>query len=188
MANSFYISKLNTISRETIFGNVVDFFNETWKNTPKPYKYNEYLKKKLKLETNSAQEIRNTSMQPTVFVDRSGTLRYNKRKISELPSFIANLTANLSIPLSCEHVYFNYHFISGLFVSNSFSEIFGAFELINQRSSYSVNEDASAGYKALKVMSLVFLQCGISMKEFPFSAVTLILYRTLNFYGFLKNT
>ena len=183
MANFFYISKLNSNECETVFSNVVDFYNETWKHTPKPYKYNEFLKRKFKLETEQAQQIRETSIQPTVFVDpKTGVLRYNKRKIFELPSFISNLTANISIPLSCEHIYFNYHFLTGLFASAGFSEIFSDFELISQRSSYSMSEEVTLIWKELKFMSLVFLQCGILMKEYPFSAISLVLYRTLRMY------
>jgi hypothetical protein len=37
--NSFYVSKLNSEDRQSVFNNVIDFFNETWKNKPKPYKY-----------------------------------------------------------------------------------------------------------------------------------------------------
>lgn len=174
---------MNSSEREVIFGNVVDFYNETWKHTPKPYKYNEFLKRKLKLQTEQAQEIRETSMQPTVFVDaRTGALRFNKRKISELPAFLANLTANIAIPMSCEHVYFNFHFLTGMFNLIGFADVFANFELVNQRSSYNMNEEASLGLKELKMMSLVFLQCGIQMKDFPFSAVTLALGRTVKFY------
>lgn len=185
MSNSFYISKLNSIERETIFANVVDFYNETWKHTPKPYRYNEFLKRKFKLETEKAEEVRNTSMQPTVFVDPNGVMRFNKRKISELPMFIAQLTTNLSAPLSCDNIYFNFHFITGLFASCSFSDIYANFEQINQQSSYAMNEEAKAAHLELKMMALVFLQCGINMKDYPFSAITLILFRTLKFYGYV---
>ncbi len=40
VANSYYIAFLTGKTKETVVQNVVDFFNETWKYKPKPFKYN----------------------------------------------------------------------------------------------------------------------------------------------------
>lgn len=184
VANAFYITKLTVDDRRLIFANVVDFFDEKWKRTPKPYKYNNFLQKKLHLGSACAEQIRNTSMQPTVFVDASGTLRYNKRKLSELPTFIAQLTANLAVPLACEHVFFNFHFITGLFMTSNFNEIIATFNIIKEKSEYQTDQDIIADYNALCIMALSFLNCGIMMANYPKAGVTLILYRMLHLYGY----
>ena len=122
MANSFYIDTLKD-ERELIFANVVDFFNEKWKNKPKPYRYNKFVAKKKNLKSEEAEEIRDTALQPTSFFDSNGNLTFNKRKITELPRFISQLTPNLSVPLACENIFFNYQFLSGMFYCCSYDEI-----------------------------------------------------------------
>jgi len=112
VAESFYISKLD----KGIFMNVVDFFNETWKYKPKPYKYNEFIKKKKKLQGDGGlEECRDSGIQPTVYTDKDGNVRFNTRKINELPEFIARLKPNVSYPLACELIFFNHTFFMGLY-------------------------------------------------------------------------
>ena len=67
VSNSYYVSKLNSDGRNSVFSNLVDFYNETWKKKPKPFKYSDYVAKKLKLKVNQDEQIRDTSIQPTVF-------------------------------------------------------------------------------------------------------------------------
>jgi len=184
VANSYYISKMNSVERETVFMNVVDFFNETWKNKPKPYKYNEYVAKKKKLKSNESQEVRNTTMQPTLFVGPDGRIKYNKRKITEFPSFISQLTANLAVPLACEHVFFNYEFITGLFTCSSFNEITDQLQRFTDGSSYNMLEKRALS--ELKMMSLIFLQAGSLMGDFPTQTASFILTRALRFNNYFK--
>lgn len=99
VTSSHYISKLNSSERVSIFSNVIDFFNETWKNKPKPFKYNSYIAKKKKLNDTNAAEIRDTSIQKTVVRKEDGTPIYNKRKINELPGFISEMSSDLSLLL-----------------------------------------------------------------------------------------
>jgi hypothetical protein len=68
VANSFYIDNLKENTRNEIFSNVIDFYSETWKNKPKPYKYNDFLAKKKRLEGTDAAEKRETAIQPTCLV------------------------------------------------------------------------------------------------------------------------
>lgn len=166
-----------------VFGNVVDFFKETWKTKPKPYKYNEYIGKKFKLSSENAQEIRDTSLQPTVFSDANGTVRYNKRKINELPMFISQLSSNISIVLLCECVYFDFDFVTGMFMIKDFSEIIDDVNRSNESSAYKLDEKSLQARDQMKLMCLIYLQCGSSMKDLPLTAVSQILSRSLNFYG-----
>jgi len=115
VADSFYISKMSSEGKE-IFMNVVDFFNETWKYKPKPYKFNEFIKKKKKLKEDAKlEECRDSNVQPTVYKDKQGNVHYNARKIDELPMFIARLKPNIAYPLGCELILFNHCFFMGLF-------------------------------------------------------------------------
>jgi hypothetical protein len=50
-----------------------------------------------------------------VYADKDGNIRYNMRKINELPDFIAQLNSNVSCPLACDLIFFNYKFFQGLF-------------------------------------------------------------------------
>jgi hypothetical protein len=186
VANAFYISKMNTGERERIFSNVVDFFNETWKYKPKPYKYNEYIAKKMNLNSEQAEEIRNTSVQSTAFTENDGKVRYNKRKINELPGFIASLTSNLAMSLACEHVYFNYRFLCGMFACSSLADIIHNIQTLTQFSSYNMSEETTQAYQELKLMNLIFLQCILLMKDYPDSCVLQIVSKSLKFYGYLK--
>ena len=183
VANSFYISKLNNKERESVFSNVVDFFNETWKYKPKPFKYNKYVAKKKKLDSENAEEIRETSVQKTVYNDKDGNLIYNKRKLTELPSFIAQLTSNLSLPLACEHIYFNYDFLTGMFNCINHEDIMGNLQRIGESSSYSLNEDARQAFEEIKLFKLIFLQCVFVIKDHPDSTSLQLTSRSLVFYG-----
>ena len=160
VASSYYVSKLNSADRETIFGNVVDFFNERWKSTPKPYKYNEYIAQKKKLAGNEAQETRDTTMQPTAFVDEHGKKKYNVRKITELPGFLGQLTGNFGAKLFCEHVFFNYDFLTGMLTCLNSNEVFDVMQKASEISSYKLNEEATECINDLLYFKYILLQNG----------------------------
>lgn len=167
--------------------NIIDYFTEKWRHTPKPYEYNKYLQQKLKLESNTALEIRNTGLQPTLFVDivSGGQVRFNKRKINQLPGFIMNLEPEQAALLLCKHVFFNFDFLNGLFGVHDSASIFDLFDTINKWTLKNVERNVLEADMALKILSLVFLQSGSLMKEYPFAATTIVLYRFLNSYGYL---
>lgn len=180
VANSFYISKLNSADRESVFSNVVDFYNETWKNKPKPYKFNEFVAKKKKLASTETAEVRDTSIQPTMFVDADGKVRYNQRKIFEMPGFVTSLTANLASVLACDYIYFDYNFLAGLLKLVPFTEIMDGLSKLGQGSSYNLNEEAKNCIKEIKLLNLVLLQCGLSIKDYPDSLGEQMLARTID--------
>ena len=183
MANSYYIGKLKS-EREAIFANVVDFFNETWKYKPKPYKFNKFIAKKKNLKSEDAQEIRDTSTQPTSFVDAKGNLKFNKRKIIELPRFILQLTPNLAVPLSCENIFFNYQFLTGMFYCCTYDEIMNNLKQLTEKSTaYKISDETSEALIELKMMSYIFLKCSTSLIQTPSSGVSQILAHSLEFYS-----
>ncbi|RNA06167.1 NACHT and WD repeat domain-containing 2-like, partial [Brachionus plicatilis] len=187
VANSFYVTKLNSVDRTSIFTNVIDFFNETWKHKPKPYIYNDYLTKKFGVKNGESEEVRDTGMQPTVFFEPDGKIRYNKRKLSELPAFIGNLTANLAINLACDLVFFDLNFLTGLFTHLSLVDIFEHLSNISGVSSYSMSEESRKNMEQLNIFRLCLLQCGVQMKDNPEGLMIHFLSRSLNFYKHLGN-
>ena len=187
VASSHYISKLNSTEREKVFTNVVDFFNETWKKTPKPYKYNEYVAQKKNLSGNQAQEIRDTTVQTTSYINESGKKVYNKRKIHELPGFLSNLTTNLSVKFFCECVFFNYDFLSGMLHCLNITELYDNVTKASEASAYKLSEEVSESLNDLKLIKLIFLQIGASMADYPSSGVAQLISKSLKFYGISNN-
>ncbi len=165
----------------------MDFFNETWKNKPKPFKYNPRLMKKQHLKQEIAEANRNTTTQLTEYVTEDGIIRYNKRKLKELPGFIAKLTSNLCIPLACKHIYFNYQFSHGLFHVCSYNDILDDLKNVSKSSSYTNTDEAKNGLMELKFLNYFFMQCLISLSDYPDTMALQILQRTLIFYGFLPH-
>ena len=174
------------MERDSVFGNVVDFFKETWKDKPKPYKYSEHVVAKMNLKSNEAEAIRNTAIQPTKFVSNDGVVRYNKRKLTELPAFISQLRSNLAIPLSCDLIYFDYEFLHALFVVCDYTEIFEEIQKIIQLSSYAISDEAKEGLKNMQFLKLIFLQYILLYNSFPDSIAIQLLGRSLSMYGTLK--
>ena len=180
VAESYYIAHLD----KDVFINVIDFFNETWKNKPKPYKLNDYLLNKKKLK--NSEEVRDTSIQPTVFMTQDGTFDYNKRKINEFPGFISKLKTNIGAPISCEYIFLNYHFFTGMFLIRNINEIFKDIQAFKLNGSYTLNDDANNALIEISMIQLLLLQCGFTMKEYPLAAGLQFVSRSLLFYGHLK--
>jgi hypothetical protein len=134
VASERYINKLEVSKREAIFTNVIDFFTEKWKNTPKPFKHSQYVaKKKSQKEDEKTRDIISQSLQG-----------FSDRKVKELPGFLRRLGSNLSFPLSCEYVYFNYRFLIQMFEKCSFSEIMANIEDLFESSTFDLSDDAKS--------------------------------------------
>ena len=187
VANKVYVTNLGEVERENVFSNVIDFFNETWKDKPKPFKYNPRIMKKKQIESAQAEANRHTTTQLTEFISEDGLIRYNKRKITELPGFISRLTSNLCIPLACKHIYFNYQFLHGLFACCTYIDILDELKKINSFSSYQMSDESKAGLKELKFLNYLYLQCLLSMSDHPDSLAVQILSRVLIFNGDLPH-
>jgi hypothetical protein len=117
--------------------NVIDFFNETWKHKPKPYKFNEYVSKKNKVKDNDQlAAVRDTSFQPTIFTDSNGKLRFNTRKIQEFPEFITKLKKGAGSTLAAENIYYNYQFLTGMMAFTDTDTIMERTRPFTEESSY----------------------------------------------------
>ncbi len=135
------------------------------------------------MTTEVAQASRNTTSQTITFVGEDGIIRYNKRKITELPGFIVQMTPNISIPLASKHIYFNYEFLHGMFACTPASEIFESLKTFSNGSSYTLSGEALLALKELKFLNFLFIQCIMSMSDYADSIATQILSRTLIFNG-----
>ena len=175
-AQNYYIKKLKGDEKSTVFENVIDFFNERWKITPKPYKYNEYVAKKNNLQSNESQEKRDTSMQPTIFIDNQGNRNYNKRKIRELPEFAARLHSSLRVKIFCDYILFNYEFLTGMFHLLTLNEVSNYVSKSHEISSFSDKAESNSQFE-IKLLALMFIQGFESMKECPSSAISQIVSR-----------
>lgn len=114
VAKELYISNLNDVERRLVFQNVVDLFKETWKGKNKPFKIDDpKLVNKYKLDKSDGEIAANrfTTSQPVEFVNIDGRIQYNKRKLNELPQFLSKITADMSLPIAAEEVFFNYSFM-----------------------------------------------------------------------------
>lgn len=188
VANQYYIDKKSSIERENIFSNVFHFFNETYKVNPKPFKYSKKFTKLYGKE--EGQVKRETANQQTISLDKTtGKLIYNKRKITELPRFIARLKSNLAKQFACEHVFFNYKFLCGMFTCSSLNEIIENLTKVKVASSYSMdkNDEEIQLTNELNLMHLIILECGSIIKDFPENVVHILLAHCLQYYNIYKN-
>lgn len=105
---------MNSEERKNVFQNMVDLYKETWKGKNKPFKIDDpklITKYNLNDSNGEIQANRLTTSQPIEFVDASGRVQFNKRKLNELPQFLNQLTSNLAISLAAEEIFFNYSFM-----------------------------------------------------------------------------
>jgi len=119
VANSQFISKMDSDERKVVFQNMIDLYKETWKGKSKPFKIDDQKlvdKYHLTESNGEIQANRFTTSQPIEFIDANGHVQYNKRKLNELPQFLGQLAMNLAIPIAAEEVFFNYPFMRKMFI------------------------------------------------------------------------
>lgn len=183
---SHYINSLKKSEKQILFQNIFDFFNETWKGKQKPFELNEYLKKKLKSTgTNSAD--RYLSSQPLKYTGEDGSIKYNKRKLSELPNCLANLNSIFALEKACELVFYNYEFMHAKFVCESINEVYDDLEtILSNESSYGYSEESKMLLNQLRLFSKCLNLCGNRINDYPPSLGFELTSRLLNYYGILK--
>ena len=118
-----YVEKLDKKESESIYQNIFDFYNETWKGKQKPFELNPYLKQKLQ-SNNENQADRFLSPQPIEFRTQDGTVIYNKRKLTELPYCLSRIGNEFALKKASQLVYFNYEFMHAKFTCFSIEEIY----------------------------------------------------------------
>ncbi|CAF1355188.1 unnamed protein product [Rotaria magnacalcarata] len=186
VVNSEYLSKMSSAERTTVFQNMVDMYKETWKGKNKPFKVDDpklVNKYNLNESDGEIQANRFTTSQPIEFVDASGNIQFNKRKLNELPQFINQLTANFAIPIACKEVYFNYKFMRAKVACSTFNDILDDFQKITSSSSYSISDEAKSMMTELKVFSVFFLSIGGQCQKYPENFPFDVTCRLLAYYG-----
>lgn len=151
--------------------NVVDFFNETYKEKPKPYQYNEYVARKNKVQDGQVLEAkRETADQQTTYTDKDGNVRYNLRKINEFPQFIAKLKPNVAFPLVCKYIFFNYEFLMGYLKHRTANDMMAYMQTFQDASSYKLSDEATNAQTHITYFRLLMLQLVYNLIECPSSA------------------
>ena len=126
-------------------------------------------------------------MQPTSYINENGVKEFNKRKIFELPNFLAQLTGSLGIKYFCELVFFNYDFLYGLLHVLNIQELYECVQKASDMSSYKLSDDIKSYLNDLQLLKLIFLQNGASMSDFPTSGIAQVVCKSLKFYGISVN-
>ena len=177
--------KSKTEEFEILFQNILEYFDETWTYKPKPYEINEYLKKKYRKSDNEILSAdRHVTPQPIEYKSQNGLVRYNRRKIAELPNVLANLNPNLSLIKSCELVFFNYTFMHAKFVCESLNDTLEDLKnIIDEAGKYKINDQAQSALLQLKLYYKLLIMCGTQMSDDPDSYGYQATSRLLYFYG-----
>lgn len=179
-----YVQKLEKKEFEAIFLNVFDFYNETWKNKQKPFEINEYLMKKFNKTNITDQADRLISSQPIKYIGEDGQVKYNKRKLTELPNCLSNLHSSMALEKACQLVFFNYEFLHAKFVCESINEIINDLEVIvDNEFAFGDDNRTKSLLLQLKYMSKCLKLCGWSINQNPDSLAYELVSRLLNLYG-----
>lgn len=179
-----YVQKLEKKEFETIFLNIFDLYNETWKNKQKPFEINEYLMKKFNKTNIKDEADRLISSQPIKYIGEDGQYKYNKRKLTELPNCLTSLHSSMALEKACQLVFFNYEFLHAKFVCESINEIINDLEAIVDNEYAFVNDNKNRSLLLqLKYLSKCLKLCGWSINENPDSLAYELTSRLLNLYG-----
>jgi hypothetical protein len=179
-----YIKSLEKAESDALFQNILDFYNETWKNVTKPFKVNEYLKKKLKMSSEKSEADRYISSQPIEYKAEDGTVKYNKRKLTELPNCLANINSGYALEKSCELVFFNYEFMHAKFACESAHEILEDLrKVLDELSSWSYKSETKSNYQQLNIFRKLMSMIASQIEDHPDSFAFQFTSRFLGFYA-----
>ncbi|KAK3105389.1 hypothetical protein FSP39_024054, partial [Pinctada imbricata] len=112
-----------------IHSHLADYYLGTWYNQPKPFKYTEHQAKKLDLQSLDSSADRKVSAQPLFFKhvdEKATTIRYNKRKLNNLPVQLAKAGRVSELNRVC---LFNYKFLRAKLHSCSVGPVLSDFRM-----------------------------------------------------------
>jgi hypothetical protein len=105
----------NIDERRTYHSQMADYFLGIWGGRPKPFQFSEHQKRMFNLTTTDGEADRKVPAQPLIFAINNAaatvdtaTIRYNSRKLSELPFQLIRAQREEDL---YNHVLFNYDFI-----------------------------------------------------------------------------
>lgn len=186
-----YVRTLDKKETETIFQNIFDFYNETWKGKQKPFELNDYLKKKMKINSQTETHAdRYISSQPIEYIAENGVVHYNKRKLTELPNCLTSITNHFGLIKSCELVFYNYEFMHAKLVCDSLAEIDQDLtKLLTASSAYSstADEETKQALESIEMFKSLMNLCGDIVNDYPDSFAFQVSSRLLTQYGLSKH-
>jgi hypothetical protein len=133
---------------------------------------------------------RHVSPQPVEYISENGLVRYNKRKLSELPHCLVNLDPNISLENACQLVYFNYEFMHAKFVCENLNDILEELKnFLDETKKYDLsrNSQALSALTQLKLFQKLLKMCGMQVDDNPDSFAFQATSRLLFFYGKQKH-
>ena len=179
---------MQTISQEQndeTIKNIIQFYTNKWKNTPKPFKHNEYFAKKKQLPLDSVA-MRYINEQSTVFIANNGEKRANKRKLHELPYLIAKLNPEAAVLNGAEHFVFDYQFLYYLFLTTEQNIIMDSIQGITKHVKNTKNTKIrKIGYQ-IQLFTLIFIAINQALKKYPENFGVILTSRLLIFYKLFK--
>jgi hypothetical protein len=105
----------NIDERRTYHSQMADYFLGIWGGRPKPFQFSEHQKRMFNLTTTDGEADRKVPLQPLIFTinnatstTETSTIRYNLRKLSELPFQLIRAQREDDL---YNHVLFNYDFM-----------------------------------------------------------------------------
>lgn len=164
--------------------NVINYYNESYKNCPKTFKHNQVIVQKKKLNDPNDQAIRYTSAQPVWLVTHRGHKSLNHRKLNKVLDFCQLLEPYKDLRYSTfiSDVFLNFEFSRALF--ERYFDAFGYSFTDKFRSEceWVLKQKSSSG--ALAVLIQFIYMCNMYMlNKHPQSYALQISSRLLNFYG-----
>ena len=160
---------------------VVEYFTEKWKNIKKPFKHNSYYAKKKGISINSSA-FRFINNQPLVFISENNEKRYNKRKITELPSLISKLEPENVVINAAEHFIFDFEFLYCKILNSNTDLVIKNIKKITQHIiSVEDNKCRSIGYQ-IQLFTFIYLMDMFQMQKHPDSLGIQLTGRVLIFY------
>lgn len=96
--------------------NLLDVFNETWKDEPKPFKYDKIILRKKTDMVLESEARRYTSQNPIKYVRSDGNERYNMRRLNKVLELSLKIQdIHMRSKITIENIFLNYEFLYGIF-------------------------------------------------------------------------
>lgn len=106
-ANERYLN--NKASKRQFHSMLADYFMGVWSGVHKPFKFNDFLMKRYNYSSPQSQADRRVPSQPLSWLGSDGQVRYNFRKLSEMPY---NLYYSDRLEEMWKYTVFNYEWIN----------------------------------------------------------------------------
>lgn len=183
-----YIDPLPPAKLDELYTNVLNVYNESYKDRPKSFRHNRTIVEKKKLrDDGSSEAVRYTSSQPVRLVSARGECSWlNHRKLNKVLDFCQLLQPftrpRYSTLLS--DVLLNYEFSLALFERYFDAYAYSFTSNFRSESQWVLEQKSSSGEPVLAVLIQFVYMCNLYMlNKHPDSFATQMCSRLLGFYG-----